>query len=102
MMQSTAAPRPRLAWASLLQVMLFGVAATMTWRRGLSGAAVALPLIGLVLGLVGGVALLLRADLRRRGASLIGLTVLVGALEAVAVFGLVLAYSQTHPGWDLS
>lgn len=106
--QTGAAPHPArthlpgLGWPVLVQVALFAVAAAMTWTRGLTDAAVALPLLGLALGLVGGVVLLVRADLRPRGAALIGLTVLVAALEAAAVVGLVLAYAWTHPGWDLS
>jgi hypothetical protein len=46
--------------------------------------------------------LVLRRVSRPTGVRVLAATVLVALLEVALTFALILAYSGTHPGWDLS
>ena len=78
---------------------LFAVPATVAWRDTLNDS-LWLPLVGLAGGVIAGLGLL--AARQRAGFWLLVGTVISAVLQILLTIGLVLAYTQANPGWDLS
>jgi hypothetical protein len=91
-------------WGSatlLFQLSLFAIPAATAWTSTLS-STVWLPLIALPVTFVAGLVMLAFRGWRRVGAHVAVASVLAAALEVGLAFMLILAYSEQHPGWDLS
>jgi len=100
----TSAPGLGAPWGRgvfLANLCVFAIPAIQAWQGASAPALVLVPL-ALALSGLAGVVLVLRRVSRPTGVRVLAATVLVALLEVALTFALILAYSGTHPGWDLS
>ena len=91
-------------WGSatlLFQLSLFAIPTATAWASTLN-STVWLPLIALPVTFVAGLVMLAFPGWKRVGAHIAVASVLAAALEVGLAFLLIVAYSETSPGWDLS